>query len=176
MRPGRCLGELSSFLPSFFVPIHVKTSSPFQGGGSGVHWIGLGPPGCAEGRTIPWESWEWGPAPDSASVLTVSGLFSHCLSLSSPVPEADLIALLCQSLVSGCACGAGIWRGRRRGPAVMVITWRAPPLFGSGPVRRGQYGLRHTLAPKSCGELSLIGHSHQVSPLTLGRAWCVQRS
>lgn len=110
MRPGRYLGESSSSLPPFYAPIHAKTSSPSQGGGSGVHWISLGPLGCAEGRTIPWASWEWGPAPDSASALTVSGLFSHCLSLSSPVPEADLIALLCQTLVSGCVCGAGAAR------------------------------------------------------------------
>lgn len=111
MRPGRCLDESSSSLPSFSAPIHAKTSSPCQGGGSGVHWIGLGPPGCAEERTIPWESWEWGLAPDSASVLlAVSGLFSHCPSLSSPIPEADLIALLCQTLVSGCVCGAGAAR------------------------------------------------------------------
>lgn len=53
--------------------------------------MGLGPPGCAEGRAAPWGI--LGVVPCSA-LTQLAGLPCHCLSLCSPVPEADLTALL----------------------------------------------------------------------------------
>lgn len=141
-------------------PIHVKTSSPCQDGGSGGKEgavDGPGPPGCAAGRAVPWASCG-GATPSSCQCtqppVQSSGLLGRCPSLPPPSLRLTSLHFLCQAPVSGSGRAARPLEGEEAPPSCSGYNWE-----GTWTCEEGRWGgAGHTLAPRSFRECSLVSH------------------